>query len=448
MAQAPRTLTVALIYAAGVAQGLALVTFPAANAILTSSSGFALSSVQYGLMFVPQVVLAIAASALAPRASRAIGLHGVLLIGLAADVVAMALLAASPLLIGSSAAFAVLCLATAALGLGFGATVMALNTLVEGLFPEKADGAVLALNALLGLGTALAPLLVAAFTGLGIWWALPLLAAVFLAALLGAFAILPRQAQGEAPSVGASEPLPARFWLYAGAAFLYGVVETLCGNWAIPYLSGQTGVTAAQASFALTAFWIMVTAGRVLFAFTARWVSEKLVYVALPIALALVFQFVAHIGGATGGIVGFGAAGLACSAFLPLSISFGGAEFPEAGDDDFGRADRHLSSRLRRRGVRRRAAARLWQPLLCHGVFAGEHRRRRACRAGLERDAHKYRSPVGNSRTRTFLFTFFRNYAIGCLVGVQSPRDGQNKGQKKEKREFTNNSLKTLSSRR
>jgi MFS transporter, FHS family, glucose/mannose:H+ symporter len=30
----------------------------------------------------------------------------------------------------------------------------------------------------------------------------------------------------------------------------------------------------------------------------------------------------------TGGIVAFGLAGLACSAFLPLSISFGGNEFP------------------------------------------------------------------------------------------------------------------------
>jgi len=43
-----------------------------------------------------------------------------------------------------------------ALGLGFGATVMALNTLVEGFFPNSAEGAVLVLYALLGVGTALA----------------------------------------------------------------------------------------------------------------------------------------------------------------------------------------------------------------------------------------------------------------------------------------------------
>jgi MFS transporter, FHS family, glucose/mannose:H+ symporter len=41
-----------------------------------------------------------------------------------------------------------------------------------------------------------------------------------------------------------------------------------------------------------------------------------------------VFQLAARVEGETGGIVVFGMAGLACSAFLPLSISFGGDEFP------------------------------------------------------------------------------------------------------------------------
>ena len=39
----------------------------------------------------------------------------------------------------------------------------------------KVDRAVLVLNALLGLGTALAPIFIAIFVGLGIWWGLPLL---------------------------------------------------------------------------------------------------------------------------------------------------------------------------------------------------------------------------------------------------------------------------------
>ena len=49
------------VYAAGLIQGIGLVTFPAASAIFTSPVWFGLSTTAYGLMVVPQVVLAIAA---------------------------------------------------------------------------------------------------------------------------------------------------------------------------------------------------------------------------------------------------------------------------------------------------------------------------------------------------------------------------------------------------
>jgi hypothetical protein len=49
----------------------------------------------------------------------------------------------------------------------------------------------LTLNALLGLGTVLAPVFVAVFDGLGFWWGLPLLSLLLLVALLLASAPLP-----------------------------------------------------------------------------------------------------------------------------------------------------------------------------------------------------------------------------------------------------------------
>jgi MFS family permease len=326
MAQGASRLEIGLLYVAGVIQGLALVTFPAASAIFTSPTGFALSGTQYGLMFIPQVVLAILASALGPALALRVGLRGVLVVGLCGDLVAMALLAVSPLLMGAPSAFFLLCVATGALGLGFGAAVMALNTLVEGFFPERADGAVLALNALLGLGTALAPALVALFTGLGAWWALPVLVTALVAVLLLATRRAPLRLpyRARSPSGG----LPRRFWIYAGAVLLYGVVETLCGNWATLYLATERGVSVQNASFALTAFWVMVTVGRIVIAFLDRLVPSRWIYLALPLLLLVVFQLVARADNALLGIVGFAAAGLACSAFLPLSISFGGTEFP------------------------------------------------------------------------------------------------------------------------
>jgi len=47
------------IYTAGLAQGLALVTFPAASTVLTSPQHYGLSSTEYATLFVPQAVMAV-----------------------------------------------------------------------------------------------------------------------------------------------------------------------------------------------------------------------------------------------------------------------------------------------------------------------------------------------------------------------------------------------------
>jgi MFS transporter, FHS family, glucose/mannose:H+ symporter len=325
---------IGVVYITGAVQGLALVTFPAASAIFTDPQGFGFDSTRYGAMFIPQVVLAILAAGLAPKLAERFSLRWVLLVGLTANFASMTLLALSRLLLGApDIAFVVLLLATAMLGLGFGATVMALNTYAEGFFPERADRAVLALNALLGLGTALAPILIAIVVGLGAWWLLPLAIAVILVVIFAVALTEPLSAFTGMSSAGAGAPtgwtsLPRRFWLYAAAVFLYGIVETLNGNWVIVYLSSERGISSQSASYTLAAFWVMVTVGRVLIATISRHVPARWIYVALPLLLLVVFQLVAHVQGEARAIVVFGMAGLACSGFLPLSISFGGTEFP------------------------------------------------------------------------------------------------------------------------
>ena len=116
---------------AGLVQGVALVTFPAASSIFTSPSpqGYGFSNTQYGAMFLPQVVLAILASSLAPAFARRWHLKRVFLLGLGSNLASMTLLALSNFFMASSSlAFGILLLATAALGLGFGTTVTAVNT--------------------------------------------------------------------------------------------------------------------------------------------------------------------------------------------------------------------------------------------------------------------------------------------------------------------------------
>ena len=52
------------VNAAGLVQGIALVTFPAASTIFTARGSYDLSGSQYGVMFVPQMGTVILASLL------------------------------------------------------------------------------------------------------------------------------------------------------------------------------------------------------------------------------------------------------------------------------------------------------------------------------------------------------------------------------------------------
>ena len=62
-----RSSEIGAVYAAGLVQGVALVTFPAASTILTSPDYYGLSSTAYGGLFLPQAITAIAAALLGAR---------------------------------------------------------------------------------------------------------------------------------------------------------------------------------------------------------------------------------------------------------------------------------------------------------------------------------------------------------------------------------------------
>ena len=322
-----------VVYGAAVAQGIVLVTFPAASTIFTDPDEYDLSNTQYGLLFVPQVVTAIAASLLGAALARRFGTKRIYLAGLAAGLTSMALLISSTLAESDTAvAFPLLLVATAFLGVGFGLTVPALNTLTAAFHPERVESSVLVLNALLGLGTALAPVFVAIFDGLGFWWGLPVLSAGLLTLLLVASAPLPLRTGEEAAAAPAADVgrrgIPTRFWAYAAFAVLYGICETVNGNWSQLDMTSELGASTTAAAVALTVFWGMVTVGRVLFAALQQRLPPRATYHLLPFVLAATFVLIALLPeGRSGlGILAFGLAGLGCSALLPLTIGFGQEE--------------------------------------------------------------------------------------------------------------------------
>jgi MFS family permease len=324
---------IAAVYGAGWIQGVALVTFPAASVVFTSASDYGLSRTQYGGMFVPQAITAIGSALLAAGLARRLGARRIYLIGLVANLASMALLVLSRFVISEHAlAYVVLLVATGCLGVGFGFTVPTLNTFAAAFFPQKVDKAVLALNALLGSGTALAPVFVSAFVGLGVWWGLPVLVGALILGLLLFSARLPLtlspEADGARVTTGRTK-FPSRFWAFAGFALLYGVCETMNGNWASLYMTKEMGASTTQASLALTVFWGTVTVGRILFAVIEKWFPERAVFQVLPLLVAAGFIAIAFLRPTQPllGIPAFALAGFGCSALLPLVISFGQAEF-------------------------------------------------------------------------------------------------------------------------
>jgi len=322
---------VSVVYLAGIVQGIVLVTFPAASTIFTDPDQYDLSNTRYGLLFVPQVLTAITASLLGSSLARRSSTKRVYLAGLLAGLVAMVLLLVSQFFESDTAvAFPMLLVATAFLGVGFGLTVPALNTLTAAFHPQGVEKSVLVLNALLGLGTALAPVFVAVFVGLGFWWGLPLTSAILLGLLTAVSVTLPLRTAAPAAREAAPQQrgIPSRFWVFAAFAVLYGICETLNGNWSQLDMTSKLGASTTEAAVALTAFWAMVTVGRVVFAAIERRVPSRVTYRVLPFVLAGTFVLIGFLsdGDVALGILAFALAGLGCSALLPLTIGFGQEE--------------------------------------------------------------------------------------------------------------------------
>jgi len=316
------------VYIAGLLQGIVLVAFPATSGLLTSSDAFSLSAAQYGMLFLPQSVLSIIASLLSARVSQWLSLKATYYLGLAANTLAMTCFASSALFMHEMhVAYPMLLSATAFLGIGFGLTVPTLNTVAELLRPKKVDTVVLVLNALLGTGTVLAPVLGSLFTGYGIWWGLPLLLVASLLPLMLGSKFLTFPEEDSSPQT-TSAPLPKRTFLFMAAAVLYGYVETLNGNWAAIYMREVQAAPMHLQSLALTLFWALVTIGRVFFASASRILPRKVVYQWLPIVVAFAFVLLGILPRHSPyqGLVTFGLAGFGCSALLPLTISFGGVQ--------------------------------------------------------------------------------------------------------------------------
>jgi fucose permease len=322
---------VLIVYGGALLQGMTLVSFPAVSAMLKQT--LALSDADYGAIFLPQVALAIVGAVAGGALARTIGLKALFALALAANAASQALLAGSDF--ASPSGGVILLLAgTASLGLGFGLIGGPINAYPGLLFPHRSQTAIVAAHTLIGLGLAIGPLIAGPFIAVGTWFGFPisLASACAIAAIA---ALLIRLPQSATP-VAADEPKATRpvaspiFWLFAAITVIYAFAEGTFSSWAVIFLRDGKGLPDMTASFALSAFWGVLVAGRLLVSILIVRVPAKIIWVALPMLMIAAFWLVSFADSAATGIGAFAVAGLACSAFLPLTISLAVDRFPDS----------------------------------------------------------------------------------------------------------------------
>jgi len=340
-------LAVGSLYLAGMLQGLTLVSFPASSGVLKQMHGF--SDAQYGAIFLPQVAFAVIGALGGGLLASRLGLRMLLSGALLVNAVSQLLLAGS-MLLPSAAAFVVVLIGTASLGLGFGVSGAPLNGLPPLFFPQRRDSALVALHTLLGLGLAVGPLVASPFIMAGRWAGFPLLLAG-LCVLLAVSALLLRfprdNEEHRAPASGQVEmcdpmPLPsmtpqmlhnehpvrtAVFWLFTAIAVLYAFAEGTFGNWAVLYLQDVKHLPETVAATALSVFWAAIVGGRLLTSVLVLKLAPRYIWLSLPGLMMVAFLLLPYADTPVRGIAGFALAGLACSAFFPLSVALATQRF-------------------------------------------------------------------------------------------------------------------------
>ncbi len=313
-----------VVYLIALLQGMTFSTIPSASQFICAPAGLNLGIANYGLIFIPMVIGAIAASFLSAGLCKRVGLKKILILSLISNILGLSLFASASFL--KMALFPCFLMLMTFLGLGFGGMISSLNPLIFYYFPSAASSAITALHAFLGIGTALGPLLFTFSLRIEFWQLDPLIMIILFIAFgwIGHKVIDDSYALSEKIS---KTPLTKFFLFFAFIAVIYGFIETAFGNWGIIYLFKERSFSYVQASIALSIFWFSVTAGRLVAAFVTLKIGSLWIYRSLPIILAFSLIFMHEVTTPLLLYLVFATAGIGCSCFLPLTISLASTQY-------------------------------------------------------------------------------------------------------------------------
>jgi fucose permease len=322
------------VYGTALLVGLTMVSFPASSTLLKETKG--LSNAQYGFIFIPQIFTAIFGAIAGGSLARRVGLKKILGSTLIANALAQLSLFTAVMYFSDQYTFYLVLVATALFGLAFGLSAAPLNTYPQLIFPAKGETALVALHTVLGTGLAAGPFIVGWLLNLG-WWSfypISLVGVSILVVLFLPFCHLPDYAASlKNIDVKQTKNLKKSLnnwilWTFIIIVVMYAFAEGTFSNWAVVYLNENRGIPLTIASLALSAFWAMIAIGRLLVSVLLLKVSSQSIWMFLPVLMIAAFFMMPFATNGVAGILLFSLAGLACSAFFPLSVDLVTKQFP------------------------------------------------------------------------------------------------------------------------
>lgn len=326
-----RFFKISLYYFSAFLQGLCIILISGSSFILKSPAANAITDQQYGILFLPMIIMAVLVTWFFKKILNRLGEETLFYTGALTNVLFLAALYGVEKAAGNNAlSFQLLCISNFFLGIGFGVFISVLNVLSIELFPRKRDSILAGLHGCLGIGAALSPLLISFFYARGFWSG----SAVFTAALFAALIFAAKISAAPVPAVHLHQsrphshgPFPPGILLFMAALFFYGVTESMLGNWTVSYLVEEKHFSTAIVSWVLSIFWFFITVGRLLATWLVIKIDPRYLYRLSPLVIIASLAAILSTHSEAKVLYFYVAVGLGCSYFFPLSISLSSQYF-------------------------------------------------------------------------------------------------------------------------
>lgn len=322
-----KKLIIIVVFLLAFLTGVNFVIFPALGNAFMDSSLFALSSSQFGNLFVPQVICIIVSCLSVPFLVNKWGPKIMLAIGVLLMLASTGTLWFLHYFITEkSLLFPILLILVACTGMGFGFSITTLNPLAASLFEKKNSSAILILQFLVGLGTSTSPLMMNVIGDVKYWMYVPGLIFIVVSFVFIVFLLL-KIDKGTFFELPDHFKIPQKLWIFFAAIILYGCVEGTFGSFGGVILKNK-GLDNGNASLGLSLFWGGIALNRLLFGVFSKKFDLSLFFITAPLWVGLLLLLLLiypniHILLLMMFLIGF-----CMGSIFPGSMGWGTVEFP------------------------------------------------------------------------------------------------------------------------